>query len=104
MLASEGHENAVYELGGDEAIGMPELAAQISRQSGKAVEYWNLPVPQYTRALMSFGLPEGAATVDADADAGIERGDLATDSGDLRRLIGRPTRPLGESIAATLKG
>ncbi|MBB6099671.1 NAD(P)H dehydrogenase (quinone) [Deinobacterium chartae] len=103
VLADEGHENAVYELGGDAAMTLGELAAELSRQSGRPVTYTNLSVDEYIRTLVGFGLPEGAAAVYADADAGIERGDLATDSGDLRRLIGRPTTPLADAIADALR-
>lgn len=103
VLTTEGHENQVYELGGDEAITLAGLAAEISRQSGQPMAYTNLPADEYARALQSFGLPESAAAVFADADTGIERGFLATDSGDLRRLIGRATVGLAEAVATALK-
>ncbi|WP_309573479.1 hypothetical protein [Deinococcus sp.] len=38
----------------------------------------------------------------ADSDAAIARGELTTDSGDLRRLIGRPTTSLPDAVAAAL--
>lgn len=104
VLSTGGHENRVYELGGDGAITMSGLAAEISRQSGQGVTYTDLPADEYTRTLVGFGLPEGAATVFADASAAIGRGDLFTDSGDLRRLIGRPTTPVAETIRAALNG
>ncbi|WP_347403616.1 hypothetical protein [Solwaraspora sp. WMMD406] len=44
------------------------------------------------------GVPEGFATVLAAADVGIARGELTTDSGDLSRLIGRPTTSLAEAV------
>jgi NAD(P)H dehydrogenase (quinone) len=37
-----------------------------------------------------------------DADAAIACGELAYTSGDLRRLIGRPTTPIADSIATAL--
>jgi NAD(P)H dehydrogenase (quinone) len=40
----------------------------------------------------------------ADSDLGIARGDLTTDSGDLRRLIGRPTTSVTDYVATVLKG
>ncbi len=102
VLTTEGHEGVTYELGGDEAITMPDLAAELSRQSGQTVTYQNLPADEYTRTLVSFGLPDGFASILADSDAGIERGDLTTHSGDLRRLIGRPTTPLANALRAAL--
>ncbi|MBL8938341.1 MAG: KR domain-containing protein, partial [Archangium sp.] len=52
----------------------------------------------------SFGLPPAFAELLADSDVGIERGDLNDSSGTLRRLIGRPTTPFADVVAAALKG
>lgn len=56
----------------------------------------------YVQTLVGFGLPEPVAVIIADSDAGIARGDLLSDSGDLRRLIGRPTTPLSTAVQASL--
>lgn len=53
--------------------------------------------------LVGAGVPEGYARALADADLGIQRGELYTDSRDLSRLIGRPTTPLREAVAAALR-
>ena len=53
-------------------------------------------------ALIGFGLPDGFAQVLADSDARSGEGALADDSGTLSRLIGRPTTPIAETIAAAL--
>jgi NAD(P)H dehydrogenase (quinone) len=37
------------------------------------------------------------------ADLGMSRGELFTSSGDLRRLIGRPTMPLADAVAGALR-
>jgi len=103
VVTGDGHENHTYELGGDEAFTLAELADVISRESGKPVAYRDLPEEEYAQALMSFGLPEPVARMLADSDRGIARGELFTDSGDLRRLIGRPTTPLREAVAAALR-
>jgi hypothetical protein len=39
-----------------------------------------------------------------DADAGVARGELHVTSGDLSKLIGRPTTPLRDAIAVALAG
>jgi NAD(P)H dehydrogenase (quinone) len=104
VIAGEGHEGRIYELGGDVAFTLPELAETISRESGKPVAYRNLPEAAYAEALVGFGLPEGFARILADSDRGIARGELFTDSGDLARLLGRPTTTPAEAVAAALKG
>jgi NAD(P)H dehydrogenase (quinone) len=103
VLTGEGHAGQVYELGGDEAFTLPELAAEITRQSGTEVAYRDLPVDEYTQVLVSVGLPEQAATVFADSDKGVDRGELFVDSGDLSRLSGRPTTTLAEALATALR-
>lgn len=104
VLTGEGHEGRVYELGGDEAFTMSELAEEVSRQSGTPVAYRDLPENDYAESLIAVGVPEPFARALAASDRGIVRGELFTESDDLRRLIGRPTTTLAEAIAAALKG
>jgi NAD(P)H dehydrogenase (quinone) len=104
VLTTAGSGNAIYELGGDEPFTMTELAAEIARQTGEPVSYRDLPVGEYVNVLVYSGLPAEQAAMVADSDLAVSRGFLSTDSGDLRRLIGRPTTPLAETIAAALAG
>jgi NAD(P)H dehydrogenase (quinone) len=53
--------------------------------------------------LAGAGLPAELAEVLADADLGLSRGELFTGSGDLGRLIGRPTTPLADAVAGALR-
>ncbi|GGW13622.1 NAD(P)-dependent oxidoreductase [Streptomyces capoamus] len=102
VLTAEGHTGAVYELGGDESFTLTELAAAISAAAGKQVTYADLPVADLAQVLVAAGLPAELAEVLADADRGMNRGEMYTDSGDLRRLIGRPPVTLAEALAAAL--
>ncbi|WP_369183352.1 SDR family oxidoreductase [Streptomyces sp. Y1] len=102
VLTGEGHENTVYELSGDTAWSLGELAAELAQASGRRVEHRNVPAPDHLAALVGAGLPEGFAEVLVDVDAGIARGELAGTPGDLARLIGRPTVPLAVSVRAAL--
>lgn len=102
VLAGEGHENKTYELSGDEAYTLTELAAEISRQTGKTIPYNNLTEAEYAGILKSFGLPVGLAEMLADSDTGASKGGLFDDSHLLSALIGRPTTPLAEVLADAL--
>ncbi|MFF3333303.1 SDR family oxidoreductase [Streptomyces sp. NPDC002888] len=104
VLTGEGHENKTYELGGDEAWNFTEYAAELSRQTGKEIAYNPVSVEAFTGILTGAGLPAPFAATLAGVDASIEKGELVVSSGDLSRLIGRPTTPISESIAAALKG
>lgn len=102
VLTTEGHTGAVYELGGDESFTLTELAAAISAAAGKQVTYTDLPVTDFARVLAAAGLPAELAEVLADADRGMNRGEMFTDSGDLHRLIGRPPVTLAEALKDAL--
>ncbi len=99
VLTGSGHENKVYELAGDNAFTMAELAAEVSRKAGRTIAYNNLPPEEYQGVLEGAGLPGPYAGVLADSDVGASRGELNDSSGDLRRLIGRPTTPLADAVA-----
>ncbi len=102
VLTGKGHENTVYELGGDEPYTLAELAAEVALQTGKTVVYKDLPQADYAKALAGFGLPAGLVAAIADADAGASRGELNTQSHDLGKLIGRPTTSLKQAVSAAL--
>lgn len=102
VLITPGHENSIYELGGDTAFTMAEFARALSRDSGQDVTYQDLTKDEYVSALEGFGLPAELAEVLADGDLGVARGDLLVDTGDLSRLIGRPTTTMPDSVAQAL--
>ncbi|MFI2763344.1 SDR family oxidoreductase [Streptomyces echinatus] len=104
VLTGEGHENTTYELGGDEAWGFAEYAAELSRQTGREIVYRPVTTDALAGILTGAGLPAPLAAVLAGVDASIEKGELAVSSGDLSRLIGRPTTPLAEAVTVALKG
>lgn len=102
VLTTPGHDGQVYELAGDTAYTVAELAAEISRQSGKDVPYVDLPHAEYTAALVAAGVP--APWPDAlpalDVEAG--KGALFDDGRVLSKLIGRPTTSLADAVTAAL--
>ncbi len=103
-LTGQGHEGKVYELAGDEAYTLSDLAAEISRQTGKDIPYKNLPEADYAAALAGFGLPEGIAKAIAGWDVGVSNGAVYDDSRELSKLIGRPTTPMSKTVGEALKG
>lgn len=100
--ATPGHDNAIYELAGDGFHTYADLAAEVSRLTGKTIPYNNLPADAYAGILQSFGLPAGFAHVLADSDVQAAHGALHDDSRTLSRLIGRPTTPMPATVAAAL--
>jgi NAD(P)H dehydrogenase (quinone) len=102
-LTGEAAPDAIYELAGDDAYTLTELAAEISRQAGKTIPYRNLEPADYATALAGFGLPVDFAKAIAGWDYGASQGALFDDDHQLSKLIGRPTTPLAETVAQALK-
>ncbi len=102
VLTGEGHQGKVYELAGDEAYTLADLAAEVSRQTGKELPYKDLPESEYAEALTSMGLPAGLARAIAGWDASAAKGDLFDDGHTLSQLIGRPTTPLADKVKLAL--
>jgi NAD(P)H dehydrogenase (quinone) len=104
VLVREGQAGKVYELAGDTAFTLTELAAEIAKQSGKPVAYVDMPQADYAAALVKVGLPEGFAALLADSDAAAANGGLFDAGKQLSQLIGRGTTPISNVITAALKG
>ncbi|MCU1514055.1 MAG: NAD(P)-dependent oxidoreductase [Microbacteriaceae bacterium] len=98
VIAGDGHDNATYELSGDVAWTFDELAVAFADALGRDVVYTPLTAEQHTAALQGAGLDEGTIGFVVGLDHNIEEGTLAETSGDLARLIGRPTTPMPETV------
>lgn len=98
VLTGKDHKGKIYELAGDEAYTLKDLAAEISRQTGKNIPYNNLPESEYAGILQKFGLPEGIAAAIASWDKSASKGDLFDGTRQLSMLIGHPTAPLSVAV------
>lgn len=103
VLLAPPASGTVLELAGDEAYTLAGFAAELSRQSGRAVPYVNLPTAEFQAALAGAGLPAPLAALLADSDAGAARGGLFDEGRALSALIGRPTTPLAQAMAPALR-
>jgi len=103
VVAGEGHEGAVYELGGA-PFTMAELADVVSAATGEEVGYTDLPVEQYKAVLVGAGLPQPVAAVYADGDRGVADGELLVQGDDLEKLLGRTPTTLAEAVAGAAAG
>lgn len=102
VLLSDNQQGKVYELAGDSAYTLGELAGEIANLSGKSVVYKNLSLDEYKELLLGAGLPEPLAGLLAESDHGASQGGLFDGSRQLSRLIGRATTPMAASVKAAL--
>ena len=76
----------------------------MAETSGKPVAYENMNAQAFRTAALQAGLPDLAAKLLSDTDAGVEKGALFEDGGDLARLIARPTTPWRTTIGDFVRG
>lgn len=103
VLTTAGQDGKVYELAGDTAFTLADLAAEIAKQTGKTIPYKDIAEADYAAALAGHGVPEGFAKMIAGWDVETAKGQLFDDGKMLSKLIGRPTTPVAETVKTVLK-
>ena len=83
VLTSDGHDGRTYELSGDEAYTLADLAAGVSRQTGPEIPYRDLPRDDYAQILKSSGLDASFADVLAQFDIDASKDALYDEGGDM---------------------
>lgn len=102
LTQTESQVGRVYELAGDTGFTLAQYAEALSRQTGNALAYHDMPADDFTQVLIQAGLPDAFATVLADAEVCASQGWLAESNGVLSRLIGRPTTPFEQTMQQAL--
>lgn len=100
VLIRDDHAGTVYELGGT-PFTLTELAAAITEVTGTAVAHRDLSRAELVAHLTSNGVPESFVGFAVALDEATAAGAHHTDSGDLPRLLGRPSTPLVDAVRAT---
>lgn len=100
VLAGNEAAGQIYELSGDTAYTLAEFTAEIARQSGKEIQYIDMPQADFSAALKGAGLPDWLAEMLADSDAAAAKGGLFDDSHTLSKLTGHLTTPWQDVVKA----
>lgn len=103
VISNDAHTGKTYELAGDQTYTLDELAAEVSRQSGKKVVFQNLSEEEYAEKLKGAGLPEGMANAVASMDSSAAKNDLHNEDQVLSKLIKRSTTSLEQAVKNALK-
>jgi NAD(P)H dehydrogenase (quinone) len=101
VLTTPGHEGAVYELSGDASWTFHDLAEAAGSLVGREVRYRDVTPDEHAAILTAAGLDEGTTGFLVALDGNIREGALADTTTTLSDLIGRPTTPLTDGLAAT---
>lgn len=91
----------IYELAGDASWTLSDLAAITAQASGRPVTLQEVSSDEHRRVLSAAGLPDAAVDFLVSTDDAIAHGELEDDRpGTLSSLIGHPTTPIGDLVAA----
>jgi NAD(P)H dehydrogenase (quinone) len=102
VLTDESAREKVYELSGDIAWDYDELAAAATEVTGRPVVFREVTPEEHAAILTGFGLDAGTVGFVVALDQNTKAGLLGETSGELGRLIGRPTTPLLEGLRAAV--
>lgn len=102
VISNDAYIGKTFELSGDLYFTLADLAAEVSKQTGKNVIYKNLSEQEYVETLLGFGIPDQLAHAIAGWDVSASKGDLFNQGHDMSAIIGRDTTSLSESIKNAL--
>ncbi len=105
VLTSEGHLNHEYPITvSRECYGLPEIAAELGRATGKTIRYQPLNGAEFKTALEQAGLPPPVVAMSVALGDAMRAGEFDLSYPVLEKLLGRTPMNLRDFLAANLKG
>ncbi|RCK50278.1 nucleoside-diphosphate sugar epimerase [Thalassospira profundimaris] len=98
----EQHVNKTYELTGTKAITHSEIAAIISKATGKDIHFADLPDDVYQGILRNIGLPEHGVIAISGLYVGAKNGDYDKVSPDAAMLLGHQPQTVEDFLTDAL--
>jgi NAD(P)H dehydrogenase (quinone) len=100
VLTGSGHDGAVYEDAGPEALTLAETAAVLSHVTGRSVAYQDETIDEAWASRRPSGAPDWEIEGWVTSYLAIATGEMATVSTDVDKLIGRPPQRLRAFLEA----
>ena len=97
------HTGKIYELNGPEAISNTELAKRISKVTGRAVNYVDIPEAAQREAMLGLGMPEWQVVALLELQQYYKQGGGAKTDGLLKALIEREPVGLEQYLTANVR-
>ena len=102
-LASGKVGKATYTLSGSKGYTAAEIAALVSKATGKPIKVVDVPVAGLIQGMIGAGIPEPVAKTYASFDVNIAQGGLDGDGKDYKSLIGEEPHGFEEWLAVNAK-
>jgi uncharacterized protein YbjT (DUF2867 family) len=93
------HDGKTYELNGLEGVTFSEVAERITKLTGVAAKYVDIPVEAQRKAMLDQGMPEWQVTALLELQAYYTGGQGGATDGLLARLLGREPITLNKFLA-----
>ena len=89
VLTSKGHENKVYNIGGEKTYSFSEIASIISDVSGEKINYVSPPVEDYKQTLAKHNVPDMYINMFAAFAIAFSENAMNVPSNDMNELLGK---------------
>ncbi|MBB3108890.1 NAD(P)H dehydrogenase (quinone) [Paenibacillus phyllosphaerae] len=99
VLAGEGHENKVYEFGG-QPLTQEQFAAALSDAIGREVPVQQVDDATYASIMGQAGVPDFVVPILVAIQSAIREDALNLVSDDLEKVLGRPSTPVADAVRA----
>lgn len=98
VLTSEGHENKIYNISGEQAFSYGDIARMISKIAGKEIKFVSPPLDEFVHTLQKAGVPEGMIGMSTGFAQAIEQGEFDIPNPDISQLLGRKPVSLADFL------
>ncbi|ASZ12298.1 SDR family oxidoreductase [Chitinophaga pendula] len=97
-LTQEGHTNKTYSLTGPEALSHQQMAEILSEETGKTIQFHNVPGATLKGALLSAGFPEWQAEGLIEDYDHYGRREAEQVTNDIQQVTGQPPRTFRQFV------
>ncbi len=98
-LTTDGHHGLVHELTGPRLLSFTDVAEEISKVTGRVVQYVPVSAAEFAAGAAEQGVPEEEIEGLTDLFTRILDGRNASLTGDVEKVLGRPARDFSEYAA-----
>lgn len=99
-LTEDGHAGEIYELTGPRLMTFAETAQEISAQTGRALQFVEIPIDDFVAGLKAAELPEGMVKLIEYLITEVLDGRNESLGDGVQRALGREPRDFSEFVAA----
>lgn len=98
LLTSDGHDGASYDISGGEALTFAEIAAELTRLTGRTVTFKDETLEEAWASRAVYGAPDWMVEAWISTYTAVARGELDQVTDTVQRFTGHPPRTLADVV------